>query len=133
MFLFDTDILSQVVKPSPSPVLIARLAQVSPEEQFTSAITVGEMVYGACRSGRRDHFLHQLEERVWSNVRILSFDRAAAETYGKLRAKLERAGTPLGEPDLRIASIALTHKLTMVTGNVRHFTRVPGLKVESWM
>ncbi len=133
MFLFDTDILSQVLKPSPSPNLLVRLAEVPPEQQFTTAITVGEMVYGAHRSTRREHFLRQLEERVWPAVRILPFDRFAGEVYGQLRAELERAGTPLAEPDLRIAAIAVANNLTMVTGNVRHFSRVPGLRVENWI
>jgi len=133
VFLFDTDVLSQVLKASPFPGLIARLAVVPSEQQFTSAITVGEMVYGAHRSPRREHFLQQLEERVWPNVRVLSFDRSAGETYGRLRAELERAGTPLAEPDLRIAAIALTHDLTLVTGSVRHFAAVPGLRVENWL
>jgi tRNA(fMet)-specific endonuclease VapC len=133
MFLFDTDTLSQVLKRTPSSALLARLAIVPPEQQFTSAITVGEMVYGAYRSPSPEPLLRQLEERVWPNVRVLPFDRPAAETYGRLRAELERAGTPLSEPDLRIASIALTHDLTVVTGNVRHFVRVSGLRVENWL
>lgn len=133
MYLFDTDALSQVLKPAPSPAFLARLGAVAPELQFTSAITVGEMVYGAYRSGRPDHFLRLLDERLWPNIRVLPFNRAAAEVYGRLRAELERAGTPLAEPDLRIASIALTYDLTMVTGNVRHFERVPGLRVETWL
>jgi predicted nucleic acid-binding protein len=91
------------------------------------------MVYGAYRSDRHEHFLRLLEERLWPNVQILPFDRAAAETYGRIRADLERAGTPLAEPDLRIASIAITNELIVVTGNVRHFARVPGLRVESWL
>jgi tRNA(fMet)-specific endonuclease VapC len=53
--------------------------------------------------------------------------------YGKLRARLERVGTPVSEPDLRIASIALNLQLTLVTGNVRHFSRIPGLNVENWL
>jgi len=133
VYLFDTDILSQVLKRAPSPGLLTRLATVPAEQQFTSAITVGEMVYGAYRSDRPDHFLRQLEERLWPNIRILPFNRAAAETYGRLRAQLEEAGAPLAEPDLRIAAIALTHDLTMVTGNIRHFSRVPGLRTESWL
>ena len=132
MYLFDTDILSQMLKRAPSPTLLTRLAAVPAEQQFTSAITVGEMVYGAYRSDRPDQFLRQLEERLWPNIRILPFNRAAAETYGRLRAQLEEAGTPLAEPDLRIAAIALTHDLTMVTGNIRHFSRVPGLRIERW-
>ena len=64
---------------------------------------------------------------------VLPFDPRAAEAYGRLRAELEREGRRLGEPDLRIASIALSRGVTLVTGNVRHFARVPGLVVEDWL
>jgi predicted nucleic acid-binding protein len=100
LYLFDTDILSHVLKRAPPPTLLTRLAAVPAEQQFTSAITVGELVYGAYHSDRPDHFLRQLEERLWPNIRILPFNRAAAETYGRLRAQLEEAGIPLAEPDL---------------------------------
>ena len=53
--------------------------------------------------------------------------------YGRLRAELERNGRPLAEPDLRIAAIALARELTLVSGNARHFGRVPGLRVENWL
>jgi tRNA(fMet)-specific endonuclease VapC len=65
-------------------------------------------------------------------VRVLDLDRAA-ELYGALRAHLESAGTRLADPDLRIAAIVVTHHATLVSGNVRHFTRVPGLVVEDWV
>ena len=133
MFLFDTDTLSQVMKPNPSSALLSRLASVPPDEQFTSSITVGELVYGAYHGPRTEYHLRQLEEIVWPIVQILPFDRASGEIYGSLRADLERAGTPLGEPDLRIAAIALTNNLTVVTRNVRHFSRVRGLRVENWI
>ena|SRR3990170_3442673 len=133
MYLFDTDTLSEVHRRVPSPRLLTRLATVLPEQQFATAITVGEMVYGAYKSAKREHLPQQLQERVWPHVRILAFDRSAAETYGPLRAQLERAGIPLSEPDMRIAAIALTHDLIVVTGNTRHFRRVEGLRAEDWM
>ena len=133
MFLFDTDTLSQVLTPNPSSHLLSRLAEIPPEQQFTTAITVGEMVYGAHKGPRQDHHLSQLEEKLWPNVHILPFDRAAGEAYGRLRAELERDGTPIGEADTRIAAIALAHNFIVVTGNVRHFARVPGLRVENWI
>jgi predicted nucleic acid-binding protein len=133
MFLFDTDTLSQVLRREPPPSLLVRLAAIPAEEQFTSAITIGEMVYGAHRSPRPEHFLGLLRERVLNDVVVLPFDQAAGEAYGRLRAELERAGTPIGEADTRIAAIALTHDLTVVTGNLRHFSRVPGLRVENWI
>lgn len=113
MYLFGTDTLSHLLQRSPAPGLLARLAAVLPEQQFTTAITVGEMVYGAHRSAKRDYLLRQLQERVWPHVRILPFDRSAAEVYGALRARLEQVGTPLPEPEMRIAAIALTHDLTV--------------------
>ena len=133
MYIFDTDTLSQLMRRVPSPTLIARFADTPPAHQFTSAITVGEMVYGACRSPQRDTLLHQFESRLWPNLLILPFDTLAAESYGRLRANLEQEGLPLAEPDLRIASIALAHDLTLVTGNVRRFARVPRLRVENWI
>lgn len=64
---------------------------------------------------------------------VLPFDAAAAEVYGPLRARLESEGRRLDEPDLRIASVALSRGLTLITGNVRHFSRVPDLSVENWL
>lgn len=133
MFLFDTDIVSNVIRPAPSPALIRRLAAVSPDDQCTSAVTLGELVYGAHRTDRAEYFLRRLDETVLRDLMVLPFDRDAAHVFGRLRTQLERAGTPLPEPDLRIAAIALAGSLVLVTGNVRHFTRVPGLIVENWL
>jgi tRNA(fMet)-specific endonuclease VapC len=133
VILVDTDIVSNLMRTAPSPALIRRLAAVPPEEQFTSSITVSELIYGAHRSARADEILRRLDERVWPNLTVLAFDREAAEVHGRLRAQLERSGTPLPEPDLRIAAIALARSLTLITGNVRHFTRVPALQVENWL
>lgn len=133
MYLFDTDALSQIIKRNPSIYFIKKLASVPPSRQFTTAITVGEMVYGAHKSNRPAHFISKLNDLVWPNIQILSFDRASAEIYGKLRAVLEKKGTPLTEPDMRIASIALCHKLALVTGNVKHFSKISGLAIENWL
>jgi len=64
---------------------------------------------------------------------ILPFDEAAARLYGTLRASLEQEGRRLDEPDLRIAAIVLARDATLVTANVRHFARVPKLRVENWL
>jgi tRNA(fMet)-specific endonuclease VapC len=134
MYLLDTDILSNLLKRTPSPTLIGRLAAVPVEQQFTSSITLGELVYGAARLGTRGGMLLDLiEQTLLPNLPVLPFDVAAARRYGTLRAELERQGTPLAEADLRIAAIALARGLTVVTGNVRHFQRVPGLAVENWL
>ena len=134
MFLLDTDILSNLIKRSPSLVLIAKLASIPGEQLFTSSITLGEMVYGAYLiEVRTQLLLTRIEQVLLYSRAILPFDDDAAQSYGPLRAGLERLGTPLADADLRIASIALARDLTVITGNVRHFNRVPGLTVENWL
>jgi len=132
-YLFDTDTLSNPLKKRPSLALLQRLASTPAEEQFTSAITVGEMIYGAHKSTRAEYFIEQLNTKVWPSVSVVPFDTDAADIYGKLRAHLERRGTPLAEPDLRIAATALAHGLTLVTAKTDHFSRIPGLAVENWL
>lgn len=112
--------------------LIRRLAAIPPSDQFTTAITMGELLYGAARRDSA-RLQRQVREMIGGALTVLPFDEAEAEAYGALRAQLEAGGRPLAEPDTRIASIALSHGLTLITGNVRHFDRVPGLTVENWL
>ena len=134
MYLLDTDILSNVLKPIPSTALVAKLASVPSEQLFTSSITLGELIYGALRvESRVAALLERIDRLLLTSPPVLPFDADAARRYGELRAGLERQGTPLAEADLRIAAIAQAQGLTMVTGNVRHFQRVPGLSVENWL
>ena len=133
MIVFDTDVISYVLRPSPPAGLIRRVADIEPDDQATTSVTAGELVYGAWRSSRPEHFLTALRDRVWPNLRVLSFDLAAAQIYGRLRAELERDGTPMAEPDLRIAAICLRNGATLATGNLRHFERVPDLRAEDWL
>lgn len=132
MYCFDTDVLSAVLRRDPPLHLIRRLAQVPPEEQFTTSITLGELLYGASKRGSPG-LLARVRGLVLEAIAVLPFDAAAAETYGPLRARLETEGRRLDEPDLRIASIALSRRLTVVTGNVRHFSRIGELQVEDWL
>ncbi len=127
MYLLDTDVLSNPLRQAPSPTLIAKLASVPPERQFTSSITLGELIFSAHRlQGRTVALLHHLDESLLPNLPILPSDAPAAWRCGQVRADLERRGTPIGDADLRIASIALARGLTVVTVNVRHFQLAPG-------
>lgn len=133
MYLFDTDSISSIIKNRPNFSFIKKLAHVSPDDQFTTTITVGELIYGAYKSSRPEYFLERLDMMVWPTINILSFDEDAARLYGKVRADLEKKGIVLSEPDMRIAAIALCNKLTVITGNTRHFLKVPELKVQNWL
>jgi predicted nucleic acid-binding protein len=132
VFCFDTDVLSAVLKRDPPLHLIRRIAHVPPEEQFTTSITLGELLYGVSKRGRRE-LAARVRQLILGAAGVFPFDAGAAEVYGPLRASLETTGRRLDEPDLRIASIALSRDLTLITGNVRHFSRVPDLRVENWI
>jgi tRNA(fMet)-specific endonuclease VapC len=132
MYCFDTDALSATIRRGPSLALIRRIARVPPSQQFTTAITMGELLYGATRRNSK-RLTNQVRSLIAGAITVLPFDEQAADTYGPLRAQLESEGQPLAEPDLRIASIALSRDLTLITGNVRHFSRIPDLRVEDWL
>ena len=131
-YCFDTDVLSATLWRRPPIELVRALAQVAPEHQFTTSITVGELLYGARKRGSL-RLTHQIREVVLAALTVLPFDETTARAYAEVRTDLEQAGQRLDEPDLRIAAIALSRDLTLVTGNVRHFERVPGLTVENWL
>jgi tRNA(fMet)-specific endonuclease VapC len=133
MYLFDTDVMSRVVRADPPRRLIDRLAKVPRALQYTSSINAAEVYYGAARTGRRDAIIRAFEDLVLSRLTVLPFDLESAQVYGRIKAVLESRGQPRSEPDLRIAAIALQHGLTLVTGNARHFKGIPGLNVEDWL
>jgi tRNA(fMet)-specific endonuclease VapC len=133
-YLLDTDTLSDLLRRAPRPALVRRLAATPPEDQATSSITLGELLYGARRLGDRAEILvERIEHALLPNLAVLPFDAEAARKYGALRATLEHHGTPIGDADMRIASIALAREMVVVTGNVRHFARIPMLEVENWL
>ncbi|MEX2236256.1 MAG: PIN domain-containing protein [Dehalococcoidia bacterium] len=134
MYLLDTDTVSGIMHQRPGLRLEPKLASTPDALQYTSSITVGEIIYGAHKKPERTEYLIQLlEQEILTVLRILPFDEDAARIYGPLRLDLERRGRVIGEPDTRIAAIALSHNLTVVTGNTRHFERIPGLSVENWL
>jgi len=110
---------------------VAWLSTVPRAEQFTSAVVVGELFKGAYRSGDAPRHLRNIETRVLSIVTVLSYDVEVAKVYGGIRARLEDAGQPLADADLQIAATAIHHDLELVTGNLRHFRRIPGLRLRT--
>ncbi|MBN1285343.1 MAG: type II toxin-antitoxin system VapC family toxin [Anaerolineae bacterium] len=90
-----------------------------------------ELYFGAMKSRSPQTSLLKQQAFVERFV-SLPFDDAAAVVYGRIRAELERAGTPIGPNDLMIASIALANGLILVTHNVREFERVAGLQIDDW-
>lgn len=129
-YLFDTDAISEILRGRPLPAYVDWVRSVPREDQFTSAVVAGELFRGAYRSDRPDYHLRKIEEKVLSAVTVLPYDAAVARVCGRLQAALEADGMPLADPDLQIAATAVYHGLALVTGNLRHFSRVPGLALE---
>lgn len=133
MYLFDTDVLTTILKPRPPKGLMDCLAKVPAGEQFISTITISEIVYGARKSARPEYHLSNLEKVLLPAVNVLDFDAKAAYVAGEIRAYLEAKGQPLAFADIQIAAITQANDLTLVTGNEKHFSRIPGLRVENWL
>ncbi len=130
-YLFDTDAISEVLKRHPALEYVAWLRELPREEQYTSAVSIGELYKGAFRSARCDWHLENIDERVLPSLTVLPYDVSTARRYGEIRAFLESKGEPLDDADLMIAATALTHGLVLVTGNLRHYSRVPDLHINT--
>ena len=130
-FLFDTDAISELLRPRPAMAYINWLLRVSREEQFTSTVVIAELYKGAYRSQTCSRHLANIEQRILPSVTVLPYDIDTAKVFGKIRAHLEKAGTILPDADLQIAATAVSHNLELVTGNLRHFSRISGLKINT--
>jgi predicted nucleic acid-binding protein len=129
-FLFDTDAISEVLRPRPLQSYLNWIGSVERADQFTSAVSVGELFKGAFRSKARERHVKNIEERVLPALTVLPFDVATARVFGRLRAELEERGTVLPDADIQIAATAIHHGLDLVTGNIKHFEQFPGLRID---
>lgn len=130
--ILDTDVLSAIVSPR-CPERVVKELEGAEGPIHTTAVNWGEITYGLVRHARGNRLRKAYETRVLPALEVLAFDAECAEVYGGLRARLEKKGERLGEADLMIAAIALHHGLTLVSGNTRHFSRVPGLALVNWL
>jgi tRNA(fMet)-specific endonuclease VapC len=128
-YLFDTDAISELLRSRPSPAYTSWLGAIPRDQQFASAVTIGELYHGAHRSLAKERHLANIESRVLPAITVLPYDVAVSRVFGQIRAELEESGKPLEDADVQIAATAVHHNLELVTGNVRHFARVPGLRL----
>jgi predicted nucleic acid-binding protein len=128
-YLFDTDAISELLRPRPAAAYVNWLGRLPREDQFTSAVVIGELFKGAFRSAARDRHLQNIEELILPTVTVLAYDTAVARDFGRIRAELENRGETLADADLRIAATAIHHDLALVTGNLRHFERIRDLSI----
>ena len=128
-YLLDTNIASYVIKGN-IPAVRRRIVQVPMAQLAVSAVTEGELRYGAARRPDAAR-LRTVVDEFLLRMTILPWDSEAARHYGQIRAALEREGQPMGNLDTMIGAHALALGATLVT-NDRAFTRIRELKVEDW-
>lgn len=128
--MLDTNICIYVIKHKPEQVFL-KLQEHDPSEVCISTVTYAELIHGVEKSQSIEKNRVALALFL-ANIEIMDFDSSAAESYGKIRADLEKAGKPIGSLDMMIAGHAKSLGYTMVTNNTKEFMRVNGLKLENW-
>jgi tRNA(fMet)-specific endonuclease VapC len=132
VYVLDTDVINAVMRGRLPQHALERIQGLSADRVKITSVTLGELYYGALRTASAKKWLDavgQLRRRIG----CLGFDAEAAEHYGELRSHLESKGRRLDDADLRIAAICRSTGHVLVSGNARHFTRVPGLRFENWL
>jgi tRNA(fMet)-specific endonuclease VapC len=133
MYLLDTDVLSELIKKRPSPAVLARLGSVPSDALFTSSITVMELRSGAMRRTPDGRLWIQIQERILSRVRPLDFSYKEAVIAGDILTSLYVSGQRIGTEDVMIGAVAMSNGLIVVSRNIKHFSRISGLRVENWL
>lgn len=127
MFILDTNVLSELIRPVPSPNVLEWFSSYESEAICTTSITVAEIWYGVkCMpDGKRKDLISsaikQLFEQDFQGG-ILDFDHQAAILYGELGASLRKKGSAIGQGDTMIAAIGLSLDATIITRNTKHLS-----------
>jgi len=137
MMVWDTNVVSELMRPEPSEQVVEWTDRQPIDEVFITAITVGELLYGIGRlpTGRRRNALSELfDEMVTEDFerRVLAFDGVAAAHYADIVVERERVGRPISMADAQIAAICRSHGATVATRNVDDFADVGVDIVNPW-
>ena len=129
--MLDTNTCIAIIKRKP-PQALKRFTAYKVGEIGISWVTLAELEFGVAKSQHLEKNQAALDEFVLP-LEIASFDREAARVYGRVRAALEKKGTPMGSLDVMIGAHALALGATLVTNNTREFSRIKGLTVVDWL
>jgi toxin FitB len=139
MFLLDTNVISELTKPLPSPAVLNWFATTPAQQIYISSVTLCEIEFGLAlmpAGKRRDALLSSTRELVREDFegRCLNLDASCATAYGQLAATQQQNGRSCSTEDAMIAAIALTHKYALVTRNIKDFEGIKGLQaVNPWV
>lgn len=129
-YLLDTNVVSDLVR-NPQGRVAQRIHEVGEARVCTSIIVAAELRYGATKKGSQR--LSAQLEAILGALDVLPFEAPADAVYGVLRARLEKAGRPIGGNDLLIAAQATVLGYAIVTDNEREFARIDKLACENWL
>jgi len=129
MYLLDTDTIIYAFKGDQQ--VTRRLEEQASQPKALSVITYGELFFGAMKSAAPQANLAKVR-RVAELFPVIEVSRAVMETFGSIKADLQKQGRGTDDFDLVIASTALVLNYTLVTSNERHFRNIPGVRVENW-
>lgn len=132
MFLVDTNVVSELIRPRPHLPLVRRLLSTDPALLFASEVTRYELRFGAAIHPRGDEIWTKVEREILPLPIWLPIDRQVSLATADLQAALRKQGKTIEMPDAILAATALVHGLVLVTRNVRHFQSFAGLTVENW-
>ena len=129
--LLDTSVFCQPIKPRPLPSVIQRWQALGDDALAVSVLCQAEILYGIALKGS-SRLQAAYEAVLKDRLTVFPVDEAESQTYGEMRATLEKAGKRVPDLDLLIAATAQTHGLIVATLNVLHFSLIPHLPVEDW-
>ena len=132
MFLFDTNVLSEITHRRPNGPVLQKLMACAPSLRFASEITRYELRYGCALLPPGNPMWQRVQADVLPRCTWLAVDAEVCMQAADLGAQLRLAGKTIDLADLFIAATALVHNLIVVTRNVRHFERIEGLQHENW-
>ena len=131
-YLLDTDACIYLInRRAGHERLLSHFEKLEYGNVLISSITAAELEYGIAKSKRGAENRNRYGLFI-ARFEVAPFDERAASMYGLLRATLEASGTPIGPLDTLIAAHALSLNATLITNNVREFSRVEKLKIENW-
>jgi len=129
-YMLDTNLCIRVLRERPASV--RRRFNENSDGLCISTVVLTELLHGAAKSARAAENRRAVEDFA-ARLSVLPFDEAAAGHAADIRADLERGGKPIGAYDLLIAGHARSQGLILITGNLREFNRVEGLRCEDWL
>ena len=127
-YLLDTNVLIAMFKGNVG--IQKRIWDIGFDSFFVSELVIAELLVGAYKSGIPDEMTHI--QFVKDYFHVVPVTMHILDRYAFLRATLESSGNRLDSMDIMIAATALEHHLTLVSGNTRHFARIPDLNLEDW-